>query len=130
VKRAARLPILAALALACPHSPAARASSANEAAGERAWRKCISCHALEQNPPRLDGPPLRNVVGRRVASVAGFVYSPALRAHARRQRVWTREALDVFIADPQAIVPGNAMGFFGIKDLAERAALIAYIERF
>ena len=50
-----------------------------------------------------------------------------MRAYAARQPRWTREALDAFIADPQAVVPDNEMGFFGIADAEERRALIEYL---
>ena len=50
-----------------------------------------------------------------------------MRAYAAKQPVWTGEALDAFIADPQAVVPGNEMGFFGISDPDERQALIVYL---
>ena len=52
-----------------------------------------------------------------------------MRAYAARQPRWTAEALDAFIADPQSVVPGNEMGFFGIGDTGERRALVEYLAR-
>ena len=52
-----------------------------------------------------------------------------MRAYAVRQRRWDRATLDAFIADPQAVVPGNEMGFFGIADAEERRALIEFLAR-
>lgn len=97
------------------------------AAGERAYQKCLSCHGLGPRENDRDGPTLHGIVGREVASVPGFVYSDAMRAFARRQSRWTRHALDAFLADPQAVVPGNTMGFFGMRDPAERTALIEWL---
>jgi cytochrome c len=114
---------LAALASAC----IAATPGATPAAGEQAYQKCYSCHSLEGPDPSTQGPSLRGVVGRAVAAEPGFAYSPAMRAYAARQPRWTRAALDAFVADPQAVIPGNEMGFFGIRDAAEREALIGYL---
>ena len=96
-------------------------------AGERAYQKCYSCHSLEGSDVTTQGPSLRNILGRRVASESGFDYSPALRAYAAQQPRWTGSALNDFIADPESKVPGNDMGFVGIADPSERRALIAYL---
>jgi cytochrome c len=52
-----------------------------------------------------------------------------MRAYAAEQGRWTRETLEAFIADPQAAVPDNEMGFFGIADTDERRALIEFLAR-
>lgn len=106
-----------------------RSMAAQSSAGERAFEKCYACHSLEGPDPNTEGPSLKGIVGRMVASEAGFQYSPAMRAYAKRQNVWSRAALDDYIADPQAVVPGNTMGFFGMPDAAEREALIDYLEK-
>ncbi|MBA4165420.1 MAG: cytochrome c family protein [Erythrobacter sp.] len=95
--------------------------------GERAYQKCYTCHSLEGPDPDMQGPSLKGIVGRKVASEAGFTYSQALRSYARKQKAWDRKALGAFIADPQAVIPGNRMGFFGIRNAQEREELIAYL---
>ncbi len=125
--RAAALALLAVGAGACVAAPAMEPTRLPE--GERAYQKCYACHSLEGPDPRTQGPSLKGVLGRRVAAEPGFAYSPAMRDYATRQRAWTREALDAFIADPQAVVPHNEMGFFGIPDAEERRALIDYLAR-
>lgn len=100
---------------------------ASPSAGERAYQKCYACHSLEGPDAGTQGPSLKGIVGRRVAAEPGFAYSPAMRAYATKQDRWTREALDAFLADPQAVVPDNAMGFFGMSDPQERRALIEYL---
>ena len=42
---------------------------------------------------------------------------------------WTPQVLDTFIADPQKEVPGNRMPFAGMPDAADRADLIAYLQK-
>ena len=96
-------------------------------AGERAFQKCYACHSLEGPDPDAQGPSLKGIVGRKIASQPGFTYSPALRGYAAKQARWDRKTLDTFIANPQAIVPGNRMGFFGIDNAEERKALIAFL---
>jgi cytochrome c len=96
-------------------------------AGERAFQKCYSCHALGDADEGAQGPSLKGVVGRKVANWPGYDYSLAMRAYADKQPRWTREVLDAFLANPQGVVPDNDMEFFGLRDAGERAALIDYL---
>ncbi|HYD24681.1 MAG TPA: c-type cytochrome [Croceibacterium sp.] len=121
-------PVLLAVA-ACIQAAEPAVDAATLAAGERAYQKCYACHSLDGPDPSTQGPSLKGLVGRPVAAEPGFAYSPALRAYAAERPVWTREALDAFIADPQAVVPDNEMGFFGIRNADERRALIEYLAR-
>ena len=102
-------------------------SSETLAAGERAFQKCYACHSVDPADKGADGPTLRRIVGRKVAGLEGYAYSAAMKAYGATGKIWTRERLDGYIADPQAVVPHNAMGFFGMADADERAALIAWL---
>lgn len=89
--------------------------------------ECAGCHGMEQGEigqGHHPGPTLAGIVGRAKASLEGFPYSKAMRA---QEGTWTAEALNVFLADPQAVVPGTYMGRGGIDDSAERIAVIAYL---
>ena len=127
MKLAGPLALLVAAVCAGAAEPAMDAGTL--AAGERAYQKCYSCHSLEGPDSSTQGPSLQGIVERVIAAEASFAYSPAMRAYAAEQRRWTRETLDAFIADPQAAVPDNEMGFFGIRDAEERRALIEYLAR-
>jgi cytochrome c len=119
-----RLALVAAVALAA--AGGARA----EDAGRRAFQKCYACHSVDPAERELPGPNLAGIVGRPAAAQHDFEYSDAmLDAAKKRKLVWTESALDRFLADPQDIVPGNAMNFFGLRNAAERAAVIAYLVR-
>jgi cytochrome c len=96
-------------------------------AGERAYQKCYSCHATEPGKT-LEGPSLRGIVGRRVAAVPGFDYSPAMERFAEKNPRWTARLVDRYAADPEALVPGTSMAFHGMPDPKERRALIDYLE--
>jgi cytochrome c len=92
--------------------------------GASAFRACAACHSLQ--PGRhLTGPSLAGVFGRKAGTAAGFRrYSPALKA---ADVVWNEMTLDAWIADPQALIPGNRMTFPGLPDAQARADLIAFL---
>jgi len=120
------------LLIAATAAPALFAASAGAGLprdpGERAFQKCYSCHSLSAGE-KLEGPPLGGIVGARVAASPGVDYSPAMRRFAAQNPEWTAELLDRFVADPEAVVPGTTMAFAGVRDPAERAALIHYLRR-
>lgn len=97
-------------------------ATADAAAGEKAYGKCRACHKLDGSDGT--GPHLNGVVGRAVASSAGFAYSDGMVAHGGE---WTPEVLSEFLADPKGVVKGTKMAFAGLKRVQERADLIAYL---
>jgi cytochrome c len=107
--------LLAATCLAWADGDAAR--------GEKRFEECVACHMLEKGKESV-GPDLHGVFGRRAGEAGDFRYSPALK---RSGIVWSEQTIDAFIADPQAVVPGNRMPFAGIPDASARADLIAYL---
>jgi cytochrome c len=119
----------AACAAAAPEAPPPpQVSAAELALGERVYRRCYGCHALEPGRNSPAGPSLHAIVGKPIASEAGFNYSPALRRFAEHNGRWFPALLDAFLADPAAIAPGTEMGFPGLPDGAERRALILWLE--
>jgi cytochrome c len=42
-------------------------------------------------------------------------------------KTWDEAAIDAYLQDPKAYVPGNRMILAGIKDEAERQNIIAYL---
>ena len=91
--------------------------------GAKRFEDCAACHALETGQESV-GPTLYGVFGRKAGEGGDFRYSPALK---RSGIVWNEQTVDTFIADPQAVVPGNRMPFAGVTDAAARADLIAYL---
>jgi cytochrome c len=92
--------------------------------GETDAALCKVCHSFQKGGPAIVGPDLYGVVGRKIASVEGFNYTPALKAH---QGEWTYSNLDVWLKNPQAFAPGTAMAFPGVPDDKKRAAIIAFL---
>jgi cytochrome c len=92
------------------------------ARGERLYQeRCGGCHSLDDNGA---GPRHRGLMGRRAGSQPGFVYSDAL---ARADIVWSTETLNRWIADPNAVAPGNSMVVRLASDPADRAAIVAWL---
>jgi cytochrome c len=114
---------LVLLALTTPN--AALAESGADARGERMYRACAPCHALQ--PDRnMTGPSLAEIWNRKSGSLPSFPrYSPALKSAGI---VWTDDTLDKWVKDPQHFIPGNTMTFPGMKDARQRADLLAFLK--
>lgn len=83
--------------------------------------RCAACHAPDFHGV---GPAHRGVFGRRAGTAPGFAhYSAALK---RSGLPWTEANLDRWLADPEALVPGQAMGV-NLPDAADRADVIAFL---
>lgn len=98
-------------------------ASASATDGEGLWRGCRSCHALESGSHGT-GPALYGVVNRPVQFYDDFAYSGALIEAAE---VWTPENLNAFLEKPSSYAPGTAMSYNGMRDVEDRANLIAYL---
>ncbi len=83
------------------------------------YDRCAICHVATGGG---QGPSLDGLYGRKAASVAGFSYSEALKASGL---TWTGPALDRFLTNPGAAVPGTAMPI-QVPDAKQRADLISY----
>ncbi len=100
------------------------------AAGEGAFRQCKSCHMVGEGASNRTGPALNGMLGRTIGSVDGFRYSGIFQEANAAGDVWTAENLAAFLADPRAAMPGTKMSFRGVRDEADIAALIAYLDSF
>ncbi len=81
---------------------------------------CGGCHAVDTDEV---GPRHAGVVGRRAGSVVEFTYSSALKGS---RITWNEKTLERWLANPEALVPGQAMGY-RLADAAARADVIAYL---
>ena len=101
------------------HAPALAAGDSQR--GAQAYEsRCTGCHSVEQN--RV-GPRHAGVVGRKAGALRDFDYSPPLKAAGFK---WDTARLDRWLADPEALVPGQRMGF-SVSDPVVRADLVAYL---
>lgn len=113
------------LCLALALAVAALAAAADDRVP--AFAKCYACHSTDPAQADLPGPNLQGVIGRRAGSLAGFGYSPAMRAAGARGLTWTAETLDRYLADPEAVVPGTSMTPPGLAEPGERRAAIQHL---
>jgi cytochrome c len=99
----------------------AHAQTAEMARGAAVYDdRCSGCHVLDGVG---QGPNLRGVMGRKAGSLAGFDYTPALKASGL---TWGATNLDQWLINPQKVVPGTAMNTV-VPDVRERHDLIAYL---
>ena len=101
------------------HAPALAAGDPQR--GAQAYEsRCTGCHSVEQN--RV-GPRHAGVLGRKAGALRDFDYSPALKAAGFK---WDTARLDRWLADPEALIPGQRMGF-SVSDPVVRADLVTYL---
>jgi cytochrome c len=119
-RRTLCLMIAAALA-----ASAGTAAADDVKAGEAVFkRSCAVCHAAEAGKNKA-GPSLAGVVGRKAGAVEGFKYSDAMK---NRGLTWSNDTLDKYLADPKAFMPGNRMVYPGLKNEADRKAVVDYLD--
>ncbi len=99
-------------------------AEAELAAGEKVFKKCAACHTVKQGDKHRIGPNLWQIVGAPRARHEDFKYSGAFRDLGG---AWDYAALDAFLTNPKDYAPGTKMALPGIKDAAQRAAVIAYL---
>ncbi len=123
-KAAAPAPAKAAPAAPAP-APAPKVAAAGDPAkGKKVFKKCKVCHKTVAGVNGI-GPSLFGVVGRPVASEAGYSYSNALKGLGGN---WTEARLSDWLKKPRDFAPGTKMGFGGLKKEKDRVNIIAYLK--
>lgn len=89
-----------------------------------AFRQCATCHGVEPGA-RSIGPSLAGVFGAKAGHVGDFAYSAALR---QSDLVWDEATLHAFLEAPAKSVSGTKMSYAGLKDPAQRQAVIDYLK--
>ena len=111
--------VIGSVSIARGDAPAAPAAG-DPAHGQLVYQVCMGCHSVDEDDV---GPRHRRVVGRVAGTVAGYPYSPALKAAGF---AWDAAKLDAWLQNPQGLVPGTKM-FFVLPDAKDRADVIAYL---
>ena len=100
-------------------------ASADPAAGEKVFAKCMACHTIEQGAANGIGPNLYGTVGEAIAKgKGGFAFSDALSGVGGN---WTFDNLDAWLTSPKAFASGTKMTFAGLPKAEDRANVIAYL---
>ncbi len=104
---------------------AALVASADAKAGAAtASAECSACHSFDKGGGATVGPALYGVFNRGIGQGSDYSYSAALSGHGGN---WTVAALDGWLRNPRHFAPGTKMGFAGIADDKQRAAVVAYL---
>jgi cytochrome c len=110
--------IAAAIALTLGHGKARAQDGAAMFKGN-----CAVCHSAEPGQNKV-GPALFGVVGRKAGTVPGYTYSDAMM---KSGLTWTPDQLDAYLVNPKGVVPNTKMIFLGLKNPADRKAIIDYL---
>ena len=95
--------------------------------GASVFLQCAACHTYMAGNQDKSGPNLFGIFGRKAGTEkysAG--YSEAMR---NSDIVWSSATLDAFLQMPARAVPGTNMVYIGLRDAADRAALICFLEQ-
>lgn len=122
-RRAAWAALSAAVLMLAGCSP----SGTDAATGEKLFAQCAGCHQVGPNARAGFAPHLNGLFGRRAGSMPDFSYSAAMKTSGI---VWNDQTLAAFLHDPDKLVPGTRMRFWGIGDARQIAALLAYLHTF
>lgn len=104
-------------------------ASADAGRGAAAAKQaCGTCHAFEEGAPSKIGPTLGGVLGRPIASVAGFSYSSSLVERAKTDKVWDYDHINAFILNPKGYASNTKMAYAGDKNDNRRGDIIMYLK--
>jgi cytochrome c len=99
-------------------------SGTDAATGQHIFKQCAGCHQIGPSARGGFGPQLNGIFGRRAGGTPDFTYSSAML---RSNIVWDERTLAAYLHDPDKLVPGTKMRFWGIGDDRQIAALLAYL---
>lgn len=95
--------------------------------GAEVFRGCVACHTLSPDEGNRAGPTLAGIFGRRIATLPGYNFSPALK---KLSIVWTPETVaKLFEVGPAAYTPGTKMPEQTIGSRQDREALVKFLEK-
>jgi cytochrome c len=95
--------------------------------GAQVFRACVACHTLKRDEGNRAGPSLAGLFGRRIATLPGYNFSPALK---KLDIVWTPETVaKLFELGPATFTPGTKMPEQKIGAPEDRAALVKFLEK-
>ena len=93
--------------------------------GAQVFRACVACHTLSLDENNKAGPSLAGIFGRKIATLPGYNFSPALK---KLDIVWTPETVSkLFEVGPMAYTPGTKMPEQKIRSAQDRKALVEFL---
>ena len=95
--------------------------------GAQIFRACVACHTLTPDEGNRAGPTLYGIFGRKIATLSGYNFSPALK---QLDIVWTPQTVaKLFEIGPMAYTPGTKMPEQIIGSTEDREALVKFLEK-
>jgi cytochrome c len=95
--------------------------------GAEVYKACVACHTLTPDEGNRAGPTLHGIFGRRIATLPGYNFSPALK---KLDIVWTKETVAaLFDVGPMKYTPGTKMPEQRITSADDRQALVDFLEK-
>jgi cytochrome c len=95
--------------------------------GADVFRACVACHTLKPDEGQKAGPTLWHIFGRRIATLPGYNFSPALK---KLDIVWSKETVaKLFEIGPAHYTPGTKMPEQTINAENDRKALVDFLAR-
>jgi len=112
------------LIVGAPDDPLAQYASDH---GAQVFRACVACHTLSPDEGNKAGPTLWHIFGRRIATLPGYNFSPALK---QLDIVWTPETVaKLFEVGPAHYTPGTKMPEQTIGAAEDRQALVDFLAK-
>ena len=135
------LTIVAATTLALPAFAADLTATGDAAAGEKAFRQCISCHVVVDDAGEKlagkngkTGPNLFGIIGGNFGTVDGFRYSDVIKlASAKEDLIVNEEQFVAYVQDPTAYLreatgdSGRSKMTFKVRKEEDAVNLYAYL---
>lgn len=99
--------------------------TADAAKGAEVFKKCASCHTINNGGANGIGPNLYGTMGEGIGEgKGGFAFSAALSGHGGK---WDFESMNAWLKSPKKFAEGTKMSFAGLSKPEDRANLIAYM---
>jgi len=115
---------IGAVAVGAPEDPLAAYAGEH---GAEVFRACVACHTLSPHEGNKAGPTLYGIFGRRIATLPGYNFSPALK---KLDIVWTPETVSkLFEIGPEHYTPGTKMPEQTIGSAEDRKALVEFLAK-
>jgi cytochrome c len=115
---------IGAVAVGAPEDPLAAYAGEH---GAEVFRACVACHTLSPGEGNKAGPTLYGIFGRRIATLPGYNFSPALK---KLDIVWTPETVSkLFEIGPEHYTPGTKMPEQTIGSAEDRKALVEFLAK-